>query len=81
VYSGVGNPNIESMDSDAGRFEGAIAVGRAVPERRPSILKSSPLNKESGQCQMLFWLPMIFASALWEINGFPPWALADLTRG
>jgi len=26
---------------------------------------------------MLFWLPMIFASALWEINGFAPRALAD----
>ena len=26
---------------------------------------------------MLFWLPIIFVSALWEINGFAPWALAD----
>jgi hypothetical protein len=26
---------------------------------------------------MLFWLPMIFASVLWEINGFPPQALGD----
>jgi hypothetical protein len=26
---------------------------------------------------MLFWLPMIFVSALWEINGLPPRALAN----
>jgi hypothetical protein len=26
---------------------------------------------------MLFWLPMIFASALWEMNGFPPQSLAN----
>jgi len=29
---------------------------------------------------MLFWLPMIFASALWEINGFAPRALQTTTR-
>jgi hypothetical protein len=26
---------------------------------------------------MLFWLPMIFASALWEITGFPLQSLAN----
>jgi hypothetical protein len=26
---------------------------------------------------MLFWLPMIFASALWEMNGFSPQSLAN----
>jgi hypothetical protein len=26
---------------------------------------------------MLFWLPMIFVSALWEINGLPLRALAN----
>jgi hypothetical protein len=70
------NPDIGSMDSDGGRFEGATAVGRAVPERPPSIPKASPLQGERAM-PMLFWLPMIFASALWEINGFAPRALAD----
>jgi hypothetical protein len=26
---------------------------------------------------MLFWLPMIFASALWEMSEFPPQAPAN----
>jgi hypothetical protein len=26
---------------------------------------------------MLFWLPIIFASAWWEMSGFPPQALAN----
>jgi len=29
---------------------------------------------------MLFWLPMIFASALWELNGFPPQPKQTKTR-
>jgi hypothetical protein len=29
---------------------------------------------------MLFWLPMIFASALWEISGFPQQPKQTTTR-
>jgi hypothetical protein len=65
------------MDSDAGRFEGATAAGRAVPERRASINLSFPAEQGERAMPMLFWLPMIFASALWEISGFAPRALAD----
>jgi hypothetical protein len=36
-----------------------------------------PAEQGERAMPMLFWLPMIFVSALWEINGFPPRALAN----
>ena len=48
---GVGIPDIGSTDSDAGRFKGATAVGRAVPKRCLDPIQISPLNKESGPCR------------------------------
>jgi hypothetical protein len=36
-----------------------------------------PAEQGERAMPMLFWLPMIFASAWWEMNGFPPQALAN----
>jgi len=62
-----------------GPLKGATAEGRAVPECGPSI-PFRPFPTEQGKraaMPMLFWLPMIFASAWWEMNGFPPQVLAN----
>jgi hypothetical protein len=49
-----------------GRFEG-VTAGKAVPSIIPSCLRD-----EGRAMPMLFWLPLIFASVLLEMNGFPP---------
>jgi hypothetical protein len=69
---------IGSMDSDAGRFKGATAEGRAVPDAvHRSHSDHFPAKQGERAMPMLFWLPMIFASAWWEMNGFPPQTLAN----
>ena len=60
------------MDNDVGRYQGAMAEGRAVPLRHPSIRLGLPAQIRRRAMPMLFWLPMIFASVLLEMNGFPP---------
>ena len=66
-------------------MDSAEAASKA-PQREavpfPSAVHRSHLDHfpaEQGEraMPMLFWLPMIFASAWWEMNGFPPQALAN----
>jgi hypothetical protein len=45
--------------------------GKAVPSPALSIIPSCSLD-EGRAVPILFWLPMIFAGALLEMNGFPP---------
>jgi hypothetical protein len=73
----VGIPDIGSTDGDAGRFKGITAVGRAVPKRCPDPDSNFPAEQGERTMPMLFWLPTIFVSAFWEINGLPPRALAN----
>jgi hypothetical protein len=54
------------MDSDCGCFEGATARKAVLP------IVPSCLLDEGRAMPMLFWLPLIFASVLLEMNGFPP---------
>jgi hypothetical protein len=71
-------PNIGSIDSDAGPFEGATVECRLFRGAIYRIhLKRFPAKQGERAMPTLFWLPMIFASVLWEINGFPPQALGD----
>jgi hypothetical protein len=59
-------------------LKGATAEGRAVPECGPgSHFDHFPAEQGERAMPMLFWLPMIFVSAWWEMNGFQPQALAN----
>ena len=66
-YSGWGISRIMRWTATAARFECAAAE-KAVPL---SIIPSCLLD-EGRAMPMLFWLPLIFASVLLEMNGFPP---------
>jgi hypothetical protein len=50
---------------------------RAVLKRCLSIPSNFPAEQGERAMPMLFWLPIIFVSALWEINGLPLRALAN----
>ena len=62
------------MDSDAGRFKGRGCRSQALPV---DPFNNFPAEQGERAMPMLFWLPIIFVSALWEINGLPPRALAN----
>jgi len=71
-------PPLDCLVPASGRLKGATADGLAVPECGPSIpFRPFPRRTRERAMPMLFWLPMIFASAWWEINGFPPQAPAN----
>jgi hypothetical protein len=62
----------------------ALRAASEAPQRKavpfPSAVHRShfdhfPAKQGERAMPMLFWLPMIFASAWWEMNGFPPQAL------
>jgi hypothetical protein len=56
------------------RHSGKPRRSQALPVDPTQI---SPAEQGERAMPMLFWLPMIFASALWEMNGFPPQSLAN----
>jgi hypothetical protein len=58
------------MGSDWAAFGGAAAE-KAVPFSS-AVRHSECLQDEGRAMPMLFWLPLIFASVLLEMNGFPP---------
>src|SRR5262249_50287911 len=71
-YSGWGFPNLDRWT--AMRAASKAPQGKAVPSQSAvhrSHLDRFPAEQGERAMPMLFWLPMIFASALWEINGFP----------
>jgi hypothetical protein len=73
---GISEYRIEGLR--CGSLQRPAAEGRAVPECGPLIpFRHFPAEQGERAMPMLLWLPMIFASALWEINGFGPRPLAD----
>jgi hypothetical protein len=64
------------MDGDCGPLLKA-PQRKAVPF--PSAVHQSVFICQMRGCAMpmLFWLPMIFISALLELNGFPPQVVAN----
>jgi hypothetical protein len=66
------------MDSAAGRSKAPQRKAVPFPSAvHRSHLDHFPAKQGERAMPMLFWLPLIFASALWEMNGFPPQALAN----